>query len=214
MANYYEDYDYDEEYDNQEEEEEQTEPDSKMINYYPYSGGQNPKHSPGSDSQTLSYLKQGFDLEYPRATDFYKRVVSWLQRELTKPGKEVILALVPGHKEDPNPDGLVHKLARKLLDSCLQQEKPVPFKEQLLLIRTRTVRKSATSQGPRSKATHWGTIEVSPNSPDCSGKVVVILDDIWTSGSTIQVCADVIRSKYPGVKDIKLFVIGRTVSCS
>ena len=213
MANYYGDYDYDEECDYQEEEE-QTEPDSKMMYYYPFSKGKNPKHSPGSNSQTHSYLKQEYDLEYTRETDFYKRVLSSLKIELPKFGKEVILALVPGHKKDPNPDSLVHILARKLLVSCRQQEKPAPFQEQLLLIRTQTVPKSATSQGPRTKATHRGTIEVSPNSPDCSGKVVVILDDIWTSGSTIQVCAEVVRGKYPRVRDIKLFVIGRTVSCS
>ena len=117
--------------------------------------------------------------------------------------------MVPGHKEDPRPDGLVHKLARKFLDSCLQQKKHASFQEQLIFIRKRTVPKSATSWGPRTKATHWGTIEVGPNSPNCSGKVVVILDDIWTSGSTLQVCADVDRDKFSRVKDIKLFVIGR-----
>ena len=88
----------------------------------------------------------------------------------------MILVLVPGHKEDPNPDSVVNTLARKLLDCSHQQEKPAPFQGQLLLIRTRTVLKAATIQGPRTKDTHWGTIEVGPNSPDCSGKVVVILD--------------------------------------
>jgi len=190
---------------------EQSEPDSKMMDYHPYSKGRNPMHSRGSDSQILSFLKQGYD-QGQQETDFYNKVFCWLQRELEKLGKGVILALVPGHKEDPNPDGLAHKIARKLRDKCREQNKPVPFQDQLLLIRTRTVPKSASSQGARSRDTHRGTIKVGPNSPDCSGQVVVILDDIWTSGSTLQVCAAVVREKYPSVKKVELFAVGRTIS--
>ena len=55
---------------------EEDEPDSKMMDYHPYSGGNNPKHSPGSDSQTLSYLKQ---YGYTNGKEnFYDKVFSWL----------------------------------------------------------------------------------------------------------------------------------------
>ena len=78
------------------------EPDSKMMDCHPYSKGENPGHSPGSDSP-LSYLKQ-----YGDTTDgkdnFYDNVFIWLTRELNEVG---ILALVPGHEANPNPGGLV-----------------------------------------------------------------------------------------------------------
>ena len=192
------------------EEREKDEPDSKMMDYHPYSKGKNPRHSPGSDSQTLSYLKQ---YGYTNGKEnFYDKVFTWLTRELKEVGSEVILALVPGHEANPNPGGLVHKIVQELQDKCKAEQSPLPFQDKLILVRTTTVPKSSTSEGPRSRTTHRETIQVSSPSLDCSGKVVVILDDVWTSGSTLHVCEEVIRNEYPNVKDVKLFAIGRTIS--
>ncbi len=191
--------------------EQDEEPHSKMMDYHPYSKGRNPMHTRGSDSQTLSYLKQGH-VGMSERPNFCAQVHQWLKEELKKLGEGIVLALVPGHKEDPKPNGLAHKIVQKLEEKCKAERKALPFQQKMILVRTKTVRKSATSEGPRSKLTHRGTIEVSPNSPDCSGKVVVILDDVWTSGSTLQVCEEVVRRKFPQVKDVKLIAIGRTVS--
>ena len=194
------------------EEREEDEPDSKMMDYHPYSKGMNPKHTRGGDSQTLSYLKQPSGTSQYRKENFYAQVISWLKSELKKVGSEGILVLVPGHEENPNPGGLVHKIVQELQDKCKAERSPLPFQDKLILVRTKTVPKSSTSEGPRSRTTHRGTIQVSSPSPDCSGKVVVILDDVWTSGSTLRVCEEVIRKEYPKVKDVKLFAIGRTIS--
>ena len=120
--------------------------------------------------------------------------------------------LVPGHEANPNPGGLVHKIVQELQDKCKAERSPLPFQDKLILVRTVTVPKSSTFKGRRSPSTHRETIEVRSHSPDCSGKVVVILDDVWTSGSTLHVCKEVIRKEYPKVKDVKLFAIGRTIS--
>ena len=179
-----------------------------MMDYHPYSKVKNPKHSPGSDSQTLYYLKQYGNTNGKE--NFYDQVFTWLTRELKEVGSEVILALVPGHEANPNPGGLVHKIVKGLQDKCKAEKSPLPFQDKLILVRTKTVPKSSTSEGPRSPSTHRETIKVRSHSPDCSGKVVVILDDVWTSGSTLRVCQEVIRKAYPKVRDVKLFAIGRT----
>lgn len=118
-------------------------------------------------------------------------------------GSAVVVAVAPGHKKDRNPSGFMHDNAKRLLRKLENLEDGTQQ-----LIRTETVEKQATSGRARSKATHRGTIEIKGN-PDNKEKVVVILDDIWTSGNTLGVCKEVMETTKP--KKIKLFVLGKTV---
>lgn len=178
-------------------------PDAFMMDYHPYYKGKNPKHTFKTRSKTLSYAKQQI-LNSRKKQVFLTIISKWIVKEFKKMKKDsIVIAIVPGHKKSDNPSGFVHEVVDL-------QEKT--SHDKILLIRTKTVSKSSQTPGPRSKAKHEGTIEVKAGSPGCAGRVVVILDDIWTSGSTLNVCEDVIRDKYPRAKDVKLFAFGKTVS--
>ena len=194
-----------------------TEPDSYMMKYHPYRKKSNPLHTPGSESQTLSYLKQGFldsPDNYSRKKTFCDRVKSWIKEIVVTAitqGDSVAIAIAPGHKANPNPSGFMHQIVGNLVCEMLAKKPSAALIDgRKLLIRTKDVPKQAQSDGVRSEDTHRGTIEINPESPDCKNKTVFILDDIWTSGSTLRVCKEVVLTTKPA--KVKLIAIGITAS--
>ena len=194
--------------------EDDQEPDYYMFDYEPYRGGSNPKH-PGSDSQTLSYLKQGFlteDYQQQRKRDFYKRIKSWLKKIVVscKSDGSVVITIAPGHKADPNPSGFMHDVVGEFLD---KNESLNITDGRGQLIRTKKVPKQSQTPGYRGESTHRGTIAINPSFKDYEDlnedKIVLILDDVWTSGSTLRVCKEVMLTTNP--KEVKLLAIGKTV---
>lgn len=170
--------------------------DSYMMEYHPFRHGENPNHTPGSDSQTLSYAKQGLR-DPQRKKAFYDKVKDWLKGEIKEIAGPVVLAVAPGHAKSANPTGFVHEIVGDLKVEKMQ------------LIRTKTVPKQAQTPGIRSEEVHRGTIDVSDTVQN-DGKTVIILDDVWTSGNTLRVCRQVVLEK-TNPKAVKLFAIGKTV---
>ena len=138
-----------------------------------------------------------------RKKNFLDRVQKWLEDEIDTIEGTVVLTVAPGHKESQNPSGFVHDIVDKIVAKQSNVEK-------MTLIRTKTVPKQCKSSGVRSKATHEGTIDVK-RSVSNAGKTVVIVDDVWTSGSTLNVCRDVVMDKTKP-KNVKLFAVGKTVA--
>ena len=171
--------------------------DSYMMDYQPYRGGENPLHTRGSDSQTLSYAKQGLH-DQERKKAFYDKVKAWLEYQLKKIEGPVVLAVAPEQAARQSPSGFVHKIMALLGVSV----------EKILLVRTQTVPKQSMTRGIRSEEVHRGTIDVKSTVSN-AGKTVVILDDLWTSGNTLRVCQDVVMAKTTP-KQVKLFAIGKT----
>ena len=179
--------------------------DEYMISYHPYRGGTNPKHKDKSDSQTLVYIKRGV-IKEDRKDKFIKKISDWLMDEVKEIDKNpVVVAIAPGHEKDDDPTGFMHDIVEKLAED--HPRRVIDGGQQL--IRTKTVKKSATTPGFRDMKKHEGTIEIN-GKPDNKGKVVIILDDVWTSGSTLSACKKVMRDTKP--KEVKLFAIGKTVS--
>lgn len=178
-----------------------------MIDFEPYRGGNNPKHK--GDSQTFSYLK----IYSPRKkTEILERINKWLKERVKGlKGKdkqiEVVITLAPGHEENSNPSGFMHDIVKTLLDD--KDCSLIDGRQQL--IRTKTVPKQSTTPGSRDESTHRGTIAIK-GTPDNKGKVVIVLDDIWTSGSTLRVCREVMLTTNP--KQVILLAIGKTVPSS
>ena len=167
-----------------------------FIEYHPYNGGNNPNHYPGSDSQSLVYLKMGY--ENANIEDLRQRIQEWLKGILDN--KDIVIAIAPGHSPQSSPNFL-HEIAGSLIRGNIKDGRD-------LLIRRIAVPKAAQG-GPRDQDLHENTIEVTDPSK-VKVKVVYIIDDIWTSGSTLQACASLIRKA--GASDVKLFAVGKTVS--
>lgn len=180
-------------------------PDAYMMNYEPYRGGSNPNHTVENCSKTLSYLKMNY-LDDKVKRDFCETIFQWLKMEvlvLAQTGP-VVIAIAPGHEANLNPTGFMYEIVGRLLADTDCSASVTGCQ----LLRTVTVLKQSKTPGLRTEATHRETIEVT-GPPNNAGKVVVILDDVWTSGSTLRVCKEVMLTTLP--KEVKLFAIGKTV---
>ena len=180
--------------------------DSYMIDFEPYRSGTNPNHD--YDSQTLNFLKGGTVYDQRRRDDFCDRINEWLSKYLRSVIEEVggassiVLLTVPGHQQDSKPKEF-------MLDTiCAVLRKPefVDVKSGHLR-RTKTVQKS-TEGGIRTESTHRNSIKVD-DSEFVKNKTVIIIDDVWTSGSTLRACASLVEDA--GASDTKMIAVGKTV---
>jgi hypothetical protein len=183
-------------------------PDSYMMNFYPM------HHQPGVpedyDSSTLRYMKMKTVGDPSRQKEFETRVKEWLKLYITNilPGETVVLAVAPGHLADDN-SSFMYNLAGEFRSEnsqlCIEDGRS-------LLMRYKTIEKQSGAGANRSETTHRDSICISLTSPlinQLPGKVVVILDDVWTSGCTLRVCEEKMRTTGP--KDVRLLAIGKTV---
>jgi predicted amidophosphoribosyltransferase len=185
-----------------------SEPDDYMIKFHPMDcdSGKN-----DYDSSTLRYLKDNSVRNQSRRSEFEVRVKEWLKQYIKKhlSGETVVLAVAPGHKAYDN-SSFMHNLVKKLItDDKLGIEDGCS-----LLVRYKTIKKQATSKGKRHESTHRESIRIKDSDgKDVSqlnkDKVVIILDDVWTSGCTLRMCEEKVRTTGP--KDVRLLAIGKTV---
>ena len=174
--------------------------DYHMMPYHSYRSGRQDR-----DSQTIVYFKGDGVYEDWRRQEFTERVIEWLRgciEEVKKahPSDKIMIGIAPGHAP-----GSVSFMVTELIIECLNDDTvTVVF---TLLQRHTKVLKQATSSGMRDINTHLKSVNVVG---DVAGKVVCILDDIWTSGCTLKACHQLVTDQ--GAKKVYLLAIGKTVS--
>ena len=180
-------------------------PDYYMMDFYPLKLGK------FYDSSTLRYMKMGHVYNPFRRLEFETRVKEQLRLYITYclPGETVVLAVAPGH-EAKDYSSFMYDLVGEFLSENYQQLHLEDGRS--LLVRSKTIEKQATAGANRNESTHRESISLNcpppPHLPN-EGKVVVILDDVWTSGCTLRVCEEKVRTTGP--KDVRLVAIGKTV---
>ena len=128
-----------------------------------------------------------------------KQLKEWIKEIKAKHrDQEIIFGFAPGHSPSSTDSFMVTEL-----DISSDQQFSVHPK---LLKRSVEVPKQATG-GERKIETHLNSITVTE---DLSGKIVCIMDDIWTTGCTLNACTKLVRDK--GAKKVYTLVIGKTVS--
>jgi hypothetical protein len=182
-------------------------PDGYMMNFYPM------HHQPGDyDSSTLRYMKMNKVVDPSREKEFETRVKEWLKLYITNilPGETIVLAVAPGHLADDKSSFMYKFIGEFISENFLQ----LHIEDgRSLLVRYKTIEKQSSAGASRSESTHRDSIGISPTSPlinQLQGKVVVILDDVWTSGCTLRVCEEKVRTNtVPIPKDVRLLAIGK-----
>jgi len=174
--------------------------DYHMMPYHSYRSGQQDR-----DSQTIVYLKGNGVYDDERRQEFTDRVIRWLRGCIGKvkmayPSDKIVVGIAPGHA----PDSVSFMVTELNVQSL--SEGPVIIIPTLLQRHTQ-VQKQATSSGMRDIDTHLNSIKVIG---EVAGKVVCILDDIWTSGCTLRACHQLVTEQ--GAKKVYLLAIGKTVS--
>ena len=149
-----------------------------------------------------------------RRLQFETRVKEQLKLYITSslPGETVVLAVAPGHTAYDNSSFMYNLVGQFILENCQQLNLE---DGRSLLERSKTIEKQATAMANRNESTHRESISLNPPPPPPppplpnEGKVVVILDDVWTSGCTLRVCEEKVRTTGP--KDVRLVAIGKAV---
>ena len=163
--------------------------DYNMIDFHP---ANNPdRHD--YDSQTLNYcIKMNNCYDPQRRQSFFARIKKWIMETVAACKADVVLP-VPGHS--PSSDQTVWDDILGLF--CKK-----------VIVRTIEVQKS-TQGGPRDKGRHKETMKVTK--PDeVQGRIVLIVDDIWTSGATMNACRELVMEA--GAKKVFTAAVGKTVS--
>ena len=190
-----------------------------MMDFHPYRGGTNPHHTNGSDSQTLNYMKMKTlslqPQQGPRFDSLRAKITNWLHNVITV--KDAVILIAPGHQKGDMGDA---NFVCPLVDQFIADKKKSGWTlSRTPLERTEQVQKS-TDGGIRSKDKHMRTIRmVRPE--DLKDKTTVyIIDDVWTSGATLQACAEVVMRDWPEACEgkplpddlhIYLLAVGKTV---
>ncbi len=177
------------------------------MRFHPYRrrGRINPYHTQGSDSQTLNYLKNGGRSSEAKR-NFQARILTWLQTKVfTDQDVAVVVAIAPGHSPTSSGQDFLRALIADLITSKARKVQDGTG----LLKRKKKVKKS-TEGGPRDQSLHERTIEVTDPSRQVKGKVVYIIDDVWTTGATLRACGSLMRKA--GASNVKTVAVGKTVS--
>ena len=146
----------------------------------------------------MVYLKDSDGPKTAAKKDLQKRISDWLKDILDN--LDIVVAIVPGHSRGL-PENFLVPIIGNLIEGKIKDGRN-------LLKRTKEV-PTATKSGSRDQSLHEETIEVTDPSK-VKNKVVYIIDDIWTTGSTLRACASLIREA--GASDVKLLAVGKTVS--
>ena len=176
------------------------EPDYVMMDYYSFRSGHQDE-----DSQTLVYLKKGTVYSVGRKYEFIHRIQTWLKNCIKEikakhPGGEIIFGFAPGHSPSSSDSFMITEL--KVSSLCSDPQFSVYPN---LLKRFVEVPKQATG-GIRSMDTHLNSVKVTKN---LAGKIVCIMDDVWTTGCTLNACIELVNLK--GAKQVYVLAIGKTV---
>ena len=172
-----------------------------MMDYYPKNSGLK-----DWDSQTLVYLKMEEIYDEHRKYKFVGRIKAWLSKCINEikanhKGEEIILGFAPSHSPS-SPDSFM--ITELDIDSLCQD--PLFSVHPKLLERDVLVPKQATG-GVRSVGIHLNSIKVTK---DLTGKIVCILDDVWTTGCTLNACIELVKQR--GAKQAYTLAIAKTVS--
>ena len=180
-------------------------PDYFMIDYISRKSGLEDK-----DSQTIRFFKHEDVYDQGRKNEFIGRVQTWLKKcikdiKAKHPDKEIIFGFAPGHSPSSSDSFTITKLDVSSL--CSDRQFSVRPK---LLERFVEAPKQATTEGKRNIETHLKSIRVTDSEDLSGGKIVCIMDDIWTSGCTLNACTELVKQK--GAEQVYTLTIGKTVS--
>ena len=179
-----------------------------MMNFYPMKFGKDEEND--YDSSTLRYMKMNNVRDKDRRLEFEGRVKQWLKGYIMEnySNETVVMCIAPGH------EAFKSSFMYSLVGQFIAENWDLSLKDgRDLLQRYKTIKKQATAGGNRSEQTHRDSIEINVDKKDFSkvnkDKVVIILDDVWTTGCTLRVCEEKVRTTGP--RDVKILAIGKTV---
>ena len=188
--------------------QQQQDPDSCYMPYYPV---RDPRRAGLTDSSLLYYIKTGtLDIDKPHvvaaADKLMQSVIQWMKRYIQNHCQgNVVITTVPRSTA-----GELHGF---LVELCQNVINGLPNATYHPLLERKQTGLASHQGGERNQSTHQLSIQVNLPDQGVQGAVVLVLDDIWTSGSTMRACKENLKQKLGVGADIRLLAIGRTSTC-
>ena len=187
-----------------------SELDGFMIDFYPLQGREGSRYD--YDSNTIRFIKMKNVRDPERQPEFERRVKAWLKQFIRSnfPDDTVVIAIAPSSTAFTKTSfmyGLIETFIAENSDLAIEDGSN-------MLVRYKSIQKQTSiTRYFRDESTHRDSLRIE-GADDISklneGKVVVILDDVYTSGCTLHVCREKVLQTSP--KDVKIVAIGKTVS--
>ena len=206
-----------------------TKPDSNMFPFYRMNYADE-----DYDSNTLRYMKMNSVYDPSRKSQFEERIKTWLRKYIINnlQGESILICIAPGHEaKDDNKSSFMYQV----VNDFVRTNRDLKLESNCdLLIRHKTIQRQSEAGRNRCVQTHLDSIKVNVDEEETDDedsedeeetddeedededfsslnkdKVIIIVDDVWTSGCTLRGCEEKVRTTGP--KDVKLLAIGKTV---
>lgn len=162
-----------------------------FIDYHPYWHGNNPEFN--KEDGLLLDFKKGYE---SGISHFYNKI-SRVMNTLHDADANIWLCPVPSHSPQ-NTDSSVYLLMRRF----------TKIKSAQLLRRTKEIAKLSTG-GDRAVSVHTNSISTDTSIPIGKNAIIILLDDILTTGNSIKACRSILI-KRQDVKSVISIVLAKT----
>lgn len=182
--------------------------DITKLNYlYFYYPKNSPKFNEFSQVILDVFKKEAFTIEQKNRknnfyNEFYKYCILRLKDIYSMP---IILSVVPGHADTMVIDNTITSYVK-----FLSKKEPNNFIDgSQILLREYSIEKSSTSKETRTIEKQYNSLKINGDC-DIRGKVILLIDDIYTSGSTMLACKKLLEEN--GAQRIIMFSFSKTNS--
>lgn len=178
-----------------------------MIPYVPYNSG-----TRDTPSKNIVFLKG--DIWFNEKAAFLREITQWLSEQIKQLKNSyccVAVTIAPGHDQYSTGHGfLTH-----IVQAAISRARDVTDGSRWLIRHTGT---ESSLTGTRDIDRHLQTIRINDQVPVTAfnqlllgAKCVIVFDDIWTTGSTLEACKQIIENS--GIDDVHVVMvaIGKTV---
>ncbi len=163
----------------------------------------------GTISSEIIEFKRAFDypenINYSIFSKYVSIVEKYVLKELIKNLLELVLCCVPSSVASKQNNSSISRMIVVLKKHNENNSNIINGAN--VILRNRTIERSSSNMVPRTVTRQYNSIEIE-NKEIIQNKMVLLLDDIYTTGSSVEACKKKLLEA--GAKSVVIVTIGRT----